>query len=82
MDIRAELRRYIGAELLGMRGADSLADGTDLLQNGLDSLGVLRLTVFLEDRFGVKVPDEAVVPENIRTVEALAALVTSLRSGT
>lgn len=79
MDIRSELRRFVSTEILGARGAAPLPDSEDLLKNGLDSLAILRLTVFLEDRFGVKVPDEAVVPENVRTIDALVRLVESLR---
>ena len=78
-DIRSELRTFITTEILGGRGSSGLSDSDDLLQKGLDSLGILRLTVFLEEQFGVKVPDEAVVPENIRTVDALVRLVESLQ---
>lgn len=79
MDIRAELRKFISTELLGARGGATLSDSDDLLQNGLDSLGILRLTVFIEDNLGVSVPDEAVVPDNVRTIDALVRLVESLR---
>jgi acyl carrier protein len=79
MDIRSELRLFISTELLGARNASGLADSDDLLQGGLDSMGILRLMVFIEDRIGVAVPDEAVVPENVRTVDALVRLIESLR---
>ena len=79
MDIRSELRKFISSEILGARGGSSLSDSENLLQSGLDSLGILRLTVFIEDKFSVSVPDESVTPENIRSVDALVQLVESLR---
>jgi acyl carrier protein len=79
MDIRSELRAFISTELLGAQSGSAVSDSDDLLQRGLDSMGILRLMVFIEDRIGVAVPDEAVVPENVRTVDALVRLIESLR---
>ncbi len=76
MDVRSELRRFVSGELLG---GSEVSDSDDLLQNGLDSLSILRLTVFIEDRLGVTVPDEAVVPDNVRSIDALVRFVESLR---
>jgi len=77
-DVRTELRGFISEELLGAHRAAPIADQEDLLRNGLDSLGILRLTVFVEDRFGISIPDELVVPDNVRTLDALVALIDSL----
>ena len=76
MDVRSELRRFVSGELLG---GSEVSDSDDLLQNGLDSLSILRLTVFIEDRLGVTVPDEAVVPDNVRSIDALVRFVEALR---
>ena len=76
MDVRSELRRFVSGELLG---GSKVSDSDDLLRNGLDSLSILRLTVFIEDRLGIAVPDEAVVPDNVRSIDALVRLVESLR---
>ncbi len=76
MDVRSELRRFVSGELLG---GSEVSDSDDLLQNGLDSLSILRLTVFIEDRLGVAVPDEAVVPDNVRSIDALVRFVESVQ---
>ncbi len=76
MDVRSELRRFVSGELLG---GSEVSDSDDLLQNGLDSLSILRLSVFIEDRLGVAVPDEAVVPDNVRSIDALVRFVESLQ---
>jgi len=54
----------------------ALANDADLLGAGIvDSLGILRLVAFIEDRFGVKVPDEDVVFENFQSIGAMASYV-------
>lgn len=51
-----------------------------LLDSGLlDSVGIFELVAFLESTFGVKVEDEAIVPEHFETVAQVAAFVERLR---
>lgn len=48
-----------------------------LLEEGvLDSTGVLELIVFLERRFGVKVSDDELTPENL---DSIASIISYLR---
>ena len=47
----------------------------DLFDNGLDSLGVLRLLAMLEDEFSIVIPDEELVLENFQTPKILVDLV-------
>ena len=47
----------------------------DLFDNGLDSLGVLRLLAMLEDEFSIVIPDEELVLENLQTPKNLVDLV-------
>lgn len=47
----------------------------DLFDNGLDSLGVLRLLAMLEDEFSIVIPDEELVLENFQTPKSLVDLV-------
>ena len=43
-----------------------------LLSSGiLDSLGLLRLVAFLEERFGVAVEGDEVIPENFETIDSI-----------
>jgi acyl carrier protein len=41
----------------------------------IDSTGVLELVEFLETRFGFKIPDVELVPENLDSVRAIVAFV-------
>ena len=72
MDKQAILMDYVKKELMKGRTAN-LAMEDDLLSAGIiDSLGVLQLVGFIEERFGYQVPDEDVVYENFYSVQALA----------
>jgi acyl carrier protein len=46
---------------------------TDLLAEGLlDSLGVMQLVAFFEERWGVRVESDQIAPGNFRSVSAMA----------
>ncbi len=66
------LQNYIQKEL--MNGATgSMDENENLLASGIiDSLGVLRLVSFVEEQFGVEVPDEDVTLENFQSIKAIA----------
>ncbi|MGE0461427.1 MAG: acyl carrier protein [Vicinamibacterales bacterium] len=69
------LAEFVRNELLHGRKV-ALTNDADLLGAGIvDSLGILRLVAFIEDRFGVKVPDEDVVFENFQSIGAMAGYV-------
>jgi len=72
MGTQTILMDYIKEELLKGRKVD-LKPEDDLLSAGiLDSLGILQMVAFIEERFGYQVPDEDVVFENFFSVKALA----------
>jgi len=73
MDTQTALLEYITKELSVGRSKQVLP-GDNLLETGvLDSLGLMQLVVFIEEKLGVKVPDEDVVIENFTSVDALTA---------
>jgi acyl carrier protein len=54
---------------------------TPIIENGLlDSIEILNLVSFLEERFDIAVPVESFVPENFASAEAVANLVMRLRT--
>jgi len=60
---------YITSELTNGPLDDELEAGDDLLGGGiLDSMGMMKLILFIENEFGVKVPPEDMVIENFMTV--------------
>ncbi len=68
-----KLREFIFQELIFVASPDQFSDDNDLLEAGLDSMGIMRLVMFIEDEFGVTLPDTEIEPENIKSFHALKA---------
>jgi acyl carrier protein len=69
---------YISREVVQDAALLPLGNATSLLETGaLDSLGLLRLVVFVQERFGVTVDDVDLVPENFESVDAICAYLRS-----
>ena len=74
---------YISRELVQDSALLPLGNGTSLLETGvLDSLSLLRLVVFIQERFGIVVDDVDLVPENFDTVDAICAYLRPLAGET
>jgi len=72
------LRSFINHELLE-GAADDLDATTPLLELGvLDSLSMVSLLAFIDEKYGVTVPEEYVLPEHFETVAHIASLIDSL----
>jgi acyl carrier protein len=81
MRVSAEVGSFIVEEIAAGHGPPALAADEDLLASGLiDSLGVTQLVAFLEERYGIAVTDEDLVPANFRSLEQIGAFVDRKRS--
>jgi acyl carrier protein len=81
LDIAAEVEQFIVSDVAAGRGLDSLAHDSDLLAEGvIDSIGIMELIAFLEGKYGVKVDDDDIDPENFRSIDSIVALVQRKRS--
>ena len=69
----AEIRKFIAEKFLF--GDDSkLENEESLLEAGIvDSTGILELINHIEDRYGIKVGDDELVPENLDSIFSIAA---------
>jgi acyl carrier protein len=74
MDVGSAVEEFIVEKVpLGGGGIDR---GEDLLANEiLDSLMIVELVSFLEERFRIRVSDDDLMPENFKTIDDIAALV-------
>jgi len=71
------LRAYIEEDLLF--GEDSIDDDTSLVAEGiLDSVSVIALFAFLEDRVGLRIPEDEVSPEHLEDLGSLSEWVSQL----
>jgi acyl carrier protein len=79
MQLRDQLREGLFTTLIPLPADRWPDDDANLFQLGLDSMRVMRLLVFIEQRLKVVVPDEEVTPESIGTVNGLLRLIESHR---
>ena len=71
MDRKAAITDYIKNEIMRNKNA-KLDYDEDLLSAGiLDSLAILQLVAYIEKALGIQVPDEDVVYDNFKSVNAL-----------
>jgi acyl carrier protein len=74
------IRRFILENYLFTDDAAQLGLDDSLLGRGIvDSTGMLEIILFIEEQLGVKVADTEMVPENLDSVNRIAAYVTSKR---
>jgi acyl carrier protein len=79
-DIKAEVRRYVEDNFIMGAKAARLADGDSFIERHiLDSTGFLELITHLEETYGIKVDDEEMVPENLDSLDRIAAFVATKR---
>ena len=76
MDVKAQIKDYIIENFLFGDGDVLQDDDMSLLDEGvIDSVGVMELVAFLEGDLGIKVADDELVPENLDSLNNLAAFV-------
>lgn len=74
--IDTEVRKFLDENFILEGGAQQLGADESLTQAGvLDSMGVLELIMFIESQFGVAVPDEDTLPENLDSVARIVGYV-------
>ena len=74
--IEATLRQHLAREILFTGQTYPHSDEASFLENGIvDSMGVMQLVMFVEERFGVSVNDADIVPDNFDSVARLAAFI-------
>lgn len=74
--VEEDIREFLATNFMLPDGASNLAGDTSLTAAGvIDSMGVLELIMFLEERFGLVVPDEEAVPEHLDSVAGIVRYV-------
>ncbi|MGR9116666.1 MAG: acyl carrier protein [Gammaproteobacteria bacterium] len=69
--MKKKLRDFIFQELVFVAEPDNFGDDDDLLEAGLDSMGIMRLIMFIENEYGVNLPDTEIEPDNVQSFNAL-----------
>ena len=76
--LEAVINDYISRELVQDATLLPLTNATSLLETGvLDSLSLLKLVLFVQERFGIVVDDVDLVPEHFASVDTICAYLRS-----
>ena len=74
--IEEEIRRFIIDNFLFGAEDSKFCNDDSFLQHGIiDSTGVLELVAFLEEKYGIKIKDEELVPANLDCVNDLVRFI-------
>ena len=72
----ADIKKYIENNILATDV--KLEPDTNLQNAGIDSFSTVEIILFIERKYGVSIPDEKMIPENFKNLQALAATVLEL----
>jgi acyl carrier protein len=73
LDLDQEIRNFIIDNFLYGEDNATLSNDDSLMEHGLiDSTGALELVTFLEGKYGIKIEDNELDPENLDSVNKLA----------
>ncbi len=76
MEMEMQIRDFIVENFLFGNKNTSLGDEDSFLQKGLiDSTGILEVVSFIEEKFGIKVEDDDLLPENLDSIRRIAGFI-------
>ena len=72
MEVKKQIREFILKNALSGSAGIALDDEDSFLEKEvIDSTGVLELVSFVEERFGIEVNDDELIPDNFDSVNKL-----------
>jgi acyl carrier protein len=75
-EVRTTIRDFIAESFMYRRSIKDVGDDDSLVARGIfDSVGVMVLISFLEEKFRLQVADDEVQPENLGSIACTAAFV-------
>lgn len=81
MDTKTAIRDFITNEMLRHSLETPLGDDDQLVESGIiDSLGVMTLLTFLEERYALQISGEDLIPDNFSSITTIASLVEQRRN--
>ena len=80
MEVEKEIRDFIVDNFLFGNTEYSLGDEESFLQKGfIDSTGILEVVSFIEEKFGIKIEDDDLIPENLDSIRRLSDFIARKR---
>lgn len=82
MNLRSEIREFIVENFLYGQDDNKLGDDISFLEKGImDSTGVLEMVSFVEEKYGISVEDEELIPENFDSLAKLSEFISKKMNG-
>jgi acyl carrier protein len=76
MNISNDLEKFLINEIAVNLDKKSLTPDEDLLEKGIiDSLGIMKVILFMEENFRIAVTDDEIVPENFQNLNNMVKFV-------
>ncbi len=72
-EIEKELLHFLKTSILAEKV--DLSETDELRNIGVDSFSIVEIILFIERKFGLILPDNQLLPENFKSVESIASLV-------
>jgi acyl carrier protein len=80
MSFEDALKTFIEENLVRDKSSGPVAADESLLERGvLDSLGLMNLIAFIDEKTGIRIADDEVMLENFETIDAIVATVDRAR---
>ncbi|MCC6964595.1 MAG: acyl carrier protein [candidate division Zixibacteria bacterium] len=80
--VRGEIRQFIVDTFLLGDESVNFSDSDSFMRKGIvDSMGILELTGFLEQKYGITVADNEMLPTNLDSVECLLGYIRKKLAG-
>lgn len=81
MTIESKLRTYVLESFLFSDDASLLNNSDSFMETGiLDSSGIVDIILFVQEEFGIRIPNEDAIPENLDSIDQLLAYITTKTS--
>jgi acyl carrier protein len=76
MALNDELRKFVTDNFMYGKPYEGFADDHSFIERGIiDSTAVMELVAFLEGRYGIKLQDQDLIPDNLDSINSLARFV-------
>lgn len=76
MSTLKSIEKFMLDQIMAGFDRETLEADEDLLDQGfIDSLGIMKLIVFIEDTFGLKIDDGEIIPENFQSLNSMVSFV-------
>jgi acyl carrier protein len=78
VSVEEMIRKYVAEDILFSSDGYPYSDDASFLGEGiLNSMNILELVMFVEEKFHLKLPDQDIIPENFDSIGKLSAYIRS-----